>query len=98
MYDLSFGYKPDDMTPPHPDPLTSTRYSCEFWADYFCFLNGENPECFTELTENGKVLKFLREHLLYWLEVLSFIRKLLHGVLSIRKLLLAAQVSQFGLA
>ena len=78
------------MTPPHPDPLVSIRYSCVFWTDHLCFLNGENPEYSRELTNSGKVLKFLKEHLLHWLEVLSLLGKLSDGVISIRKFLLAA--------
>ena len=90
IYNLDFGFIPDDITPPRPDPLTSIRYFCEFWADHLCFMNGENLKCSRELTENGKVSKFLREHLLHWLEVLSLLGKLSDGVISIRKFLLAA--------
>ncbi|KAK0751649.1 WD40-repeat-containing domain protein [Schizothecium vesticola] len=46
-------------------------------------------ECSRELMDNGNVSKFLREHLLHWLEVLSLMRKLSDGVTSIRKLLAA---------
>ncbi|KAK0628670.1 hypothetical protein B0T17DRAFT_523403 [Bombardia bombarda] len=96
VYNLDFAVIPDDITPPNPDPLASIRYSCEFWADHLCFMNGESPEFSRGLTENGKVLMFLREHLLHWLEVLSLLGKLSDGVASIRKLL-AAQVCQFRL-
>ncbi|KAK0643034.1 hypothetical protein B0T16DRAFT_175398 [Cercophora newfieldiana] len=75
---------------PNRDPLASIRYSCEFWVDHLCFPNGENPECLRELMNNGIVLEFLRGHLLHWLEALSLMRRLSHGVASIRKLLLVA--------
>lgn len=93
MYNLDFGFKL--MAPPDSDPLIPIRYSCVFWADHLCSMNGDNPECSRELTENGKVLIFLREHLLHWLEGLSLLGKLSDGVASINKLLLAAQVCQF---
>lgn len=97
IYSLDFGFKPSDMKPPHPDPLASIRYSCEFWADHLCFINSENPECSRGLAVNGEVSKFLREHLLHWLEALSLMGKLSDGVTSIRKLLLAVKVCQFQL-
>ncbi|RYP20480.1 hypothetical protein DL767_009434 [Monosporascus sp. MG133] len=55
VYNLDFGFTPKDITPPNPDPVALIRYSCVFWADHLCFLNGENPECSRELTDNGKV-------------------------------------------
>ncbi|RYP60388.1 hypothetical protein DL771_010531 [Monosporascus sp. 5C6A] len=68
MYNLDFGFKPKDMTPPDPDPLAPIRYSCVFWADHLCFLNGEHPECLRELTDDGKVFEFLKDRFLRWLE------------------------------
>lgn len=44
MYNLDPGLKPKDMTPPSPDPLVPIRYSCVFWVDHLCSLNGENPQ------------------------------------------------------
>lgn len=88
----------DNVQVPNPDPLASIRYSCEFWIDHLCFSNGENPACSSELMDDGMVSKFLRDHLLHWLESLSLIRKLSHGVASIRKLLLTTQVCQLVLA
>ncbi|RYP37177.1 hypothetical protein DL768_010894 [Monosporascus sp. mg162] len=61
MYNLDFGFKPKDITPPDPDPLASIRYSCVFWADHLCFLDGKHPECLKELTDNGKMFKFLKD-------------------------------------
>ncbi|KAK4103749.1 hypothetical protein N658DRAFT_484613 [Parathielavia hyrcaniae] len=91
IYGLSHpGTLIDNVQVPNPDPLASIRYSCEFWVDHLCFANGENPECSRELVDNENVSKFLREHLLHWLEVLSLMRKLSYGVASIRKLLLFA--------
>ncbi|RYO79252.1 hypothetical protein DL764_010034 [Monosporascus ibericus] len=91
MYSLEFGFKPKDMTPPDPDPLAPIRYSCVFWADHLCFLNGEHPECLKELTDNGKVFEFLKDRFLRWLESLSLLGRLSDGVQSMRKLLHVAQ-------
>ncbi|RYP73127.1 hypothetical protein DL769_004288 [Monosporascus sp. CRB-8-3] len=91
MYNLDFGFKPKDMAPPDPDPLAPIRYSCVFWADHLCFLNGEHPECLRELTDDGKVFKFLKDRFLRWLESLSLLGRLSDGVQSIRKLLHVAQ-------
>ncbi|RYP20864.1 hypothetical protein DL765_002598 [Monosporascus sp. GIB2] len=91
MYNLDFGFKPKDITLPDPDPLAAIRYSCVFWADHLCFLNGEHPECLKELTDDGKVFEFLKDRFLRWLESLSLLGKLSNGVQSIRKLLHIAQ-------
>ncbi|PQE28651.1 vegetative incompatibility het-e-1 protein [Rutstroemia sp. NJR-2017a WRK4] len=89
-YALPFGFKPKDIQTPDPDPLAPIRYSCVFWADHLCSLNSESPECKTKLM-NGRVLRFLEERFLRWLESLSLLGKLSDGVWSIRKLLHVAQ-------
>ena len=89
---LDFGFKPKDIRPPDPDPLAPIRYSCVFWADHLCFLNGESSECKRELMNDERVFRFLKERFLQWLESLSLLGKLSDGVLSIRKLLCVAQV------
>ncbi|RYO78031.1 hypothetical protein DL764_010155 [Monosporascus ibericus] len=91
MYSLDFGFKPEDMTPPDPDPLAPIRYSCVFWADHLCFLNDEHPKSLKELTDDGKVFTFLKDRFLRWLESLSLLGRLSDGVQSIRKLLHVAQ-------
>ncbi|KAK4206474.1 hypothetical protein QBC37DRAFT_381060 [Rhypophila decipiens] len=91
MYNLDFGFKPKDVALPNPDPLAALRYSCVFWADHLCILNGDNPECKRELSDDGAVFDFLKQHFLHWLESLSLLGNLSEGVQSIRKLLYAAQ-------
>ena len=90
IYDLELGFKPDNMTPPDPDPLAPIRYSCIFWADHLCSLN--NSRFLGELTDDGKVFGLLKGCFLRWLESLSLIGQLSSGLLSIRKILSAAQV------
>jgi hypothetical protein len=92
MYNLDLGFKPENMTPPDPDPLAPIRYSCVFWADHLCSLNNDNSRLLGELADDGKVFGFLKEYFLRWLESLSLIGKLSNGLLSIRKILHAAQV------
>ncbi|RYP38832.1 hypothetical protein DL768_010750 [Monosporascus sp. mg162] len=94
MYNIDFGFKPKDMTPPDPDPLAPIRYSCVFWADHLYFLNGEQPECLKKLTDNGKMFKFLKDCFFRWLKSLFFLGRLLNGVQSIRKFLHIAQPDQ----
>lgn len=100
IFNLDFGFRPMDITPPKPDPLAKIRYSCVFWADHLCFENGESPACKQELTEtykqeltdDGRVFEFLKERFLCWLESLSLLGNLSDGVQSIRRLLHIAQV------
>jgi hypothetical protein len=92
LYNLDLGFKPESMTPPDPDPLAPIRYSCAFWADHLCSLNSDNSWFQGELTDDGKVIGFLKEYFLRWLESLSLLGKLSNGLLSIRKILQFAQV------
>ena len=71
---------------PNPDPLGSTRYSCVFWVYHLC-KSDKSLDRGKELSGNGAIFAFLREHFRRWLESLSFIYRLSDGVLSIRKLL-----------
>ena len=96
IYTLPLGFKPKDIRPPDPDPLAPIRYSCVFWADHLCFLNGESPKCKRELMDDGPVFEFLKERFLRWLESLSLLGKLSDGVQSIRRLLHVAQVCYDG--
>ncbi|KAK4105101.1 hypothetical protein N658DRAFT_564774 [Parathielavia hyrcaniae] len=91
MYNLDLGFKLENMTPPDPDPLAPIRYSCVFWADHLCSLNSDNSRLLGELTDDGKVFRFLKKYFLRWLESLSLIGLLSSGLLSVRKILHAAQ-------
>ncbi|KAN0087273.1 hypothetical protein V8E54_000961 [Elaphomyces granulatus] len=72
---------------PEPGPLTSTRYSCIFWVDHLCNVDEQSLDHRKEMSDDGAIFAFLREHFLHWLESLSLVYKLSDGVLSIRKLL-----------
>jgi hypothetical protein len=83
-----------DVPDPDPDPLGPIRYSCEFWVDHLCKADDQSLDHHKELSDDGAIFAFLREHFLHWLESLSLIHKLPDGVLSIRKLLHKVQVCQ----
>jgi hypothetical protein len=85
MYNLDFDFKPEDMTPPQPDPLAPIRYFCVFWAGHL--LNGNSLESKKEMADDGAVFSFLEKHFLHWIESLSLLGNLSDGVTSIRKLL-----------
>ncbi|KAK4120590.1 hypothetical protein N657DRAFT_636321 [Parathielavia appendiculata] len=51
IYDLDFGFKPRDISPPQPDSLAPIRYSYVFWADHL--LNRDSSKCNRELTDDG---------------------------------------------
>ncbi|KAL4733207.1 hypothetical protein BDV11DRAFT_175905 [Aspergillus similis] len=67
---------------PHPDPLFGLRYCCTYWLDHFL------ESGFTDMigSSEGQISGFLKRHLLHWLESLSLIGELRHGVLCLKKL------------
>ncbi|KAH6883570.1 NACHT domain-containing protein, partial [Thelonectria olida] len=81
------GFPIDQVTPPHPDPLTSTRYSCIYWVDHLCDSNPAQRKRHGEaLQDGGAINTFLREKYLYWLEALSLLRSMSAGVMAMQKL------------
>ncbi|KAL6834442.1 WD40 repeat-like protein [Trichoderma camerunense] len=87
MYDLDYGFTPENLEPPQLDRVASIWYSCLFWADHFVAGISENPEGKSALADDGEVNGFLREKLLQWLEYLSVLERLSDGLYAIRKLL-----------
>ncbi|GIJ91799.1 hypothetical protein Asppvi_010772 [Aspergillus pseudoviridinutans] len=70
IYALPYpGFESRDVTPPDPDPLAPIRYSCVFWVGHLC--KAKELGFQNELTEEGAILRFLKEHFLHWLEALS---------------------------
>ncbi len=92
MYSLKYGFKPKDIRPPEPDPLTSVRYACIFWADHLSSLDIRCSELQGELVDDGRVHRFLKERFLQWLESISLMGRLSDGIQSLRRLLRMAQV------
>ncbi|KAH0499720.1 hypothetical protein TgHK011_006895 [Trichoderma gracile] len=54
-----------DIKEPEPDPLVSLRYPCSHWLRHLCASMASFD------ASGGKVLKFLKKHILHWLEVMS---------------------------
>lgn len=74
----------EDVSTPDPDPMGPVRYSCANWVDH---LENSYPAPNNhDLVEGGLVNRFLQERYLYWLEALSLMRIIPHGVLAVRKL------------
>lgn len=64
-----------DIKTPEPDPLISLRYPCSHWLQHICdsISNSENTYNQVILNE-AKILTFMKEHILHWLEVMSLMR------------------------
>jgi hypothetical protein len=76
----------DRITRKIPDVL---QYSCIYWSDHICHkVDTTDPEVYISL---DKLVKELR--LLYWIEVLSLMGKVLVGESSLRRLLSWAKVA-----
>ncbi|KAI5861008.1 WD40-repeat-containing domain protein [Durotheca rogersii] len=76
----------DEVSIPDPDPLATVRYSCIFWVDH---LNDSVPKTGTSdkgLGDGERILAFLRNNYLQWLEALSLMQSILEGVKAIVKL------------
>ncbi|ETS03685.1 WD40 repeat-like protein, partial [Trichoderma reesei RUT C-30] len=63
-----------DISTPEPDPLVSLRYPCSYWLRHLCM----SMASFN--LSDGKLLKFLKEHILHWLEVMTLMENSLEGV------------------
>lgn len=96
IYELKLpGILIGDASIPEPDPLKSLRYACSHWLRHLHdsitdFKNSQHSNCLND----GKVLKFFKEHILHWLEVMCLMRNPSHGVPYIRKLEDLLEVSQ----
>ncbi|EXA29674.1 hypothetical protein FOVG_18865 [Fusarium oxysporum f. sp. pisi HDV247] len=81
------GFPIDQVTPPNPDPLASTRYSCIYWVDHLCDSDPVHRTRHDEaLQDSGAINTFLQKKYLYWLEALSLLRSMSEGVMAMQKL------------
>ncbi|KAH8656463.1 WD40-repeat-containing domain protein [Ilyonectria robusta] len=81
------GFPIECVSPPDPDPLAASRYSCIYWADHLCDSNPTNRNSQDEeLRDGGTVHSFFKNKYLYWLEALSLLRGMSEGVVAIQKL------------
>jgi hypothetical protein len=73
------------------DPLISLRYSCAYWIDHLIEVISASADGI--ISEDFNVASdFLREHLLHWLESLSLVGEVRHGILALKKLVHQQQV------
>jgi hypothetical protein len=64
------------------------QYACLYWIEHL-------QESGAELYDNGQVHQFLKVHLLHWLEVLSWMRRVsegIHAIASLQSIALVGQV------
>ncbi|KAH0541390.1 hypothetical protein FGG08_004154 [Glutinoglossum americanum] len=61
------------------------QYACRYWVDHL-YQVSHLQQGQISLADNGRVHKFLQDHFLHWLEGLSLMRRLSHGVMMIRQL------------
>ena len=64
------------------------QYACLYWVQHF-------RKCGAQLHDNDQVHQFLQIYLLYWLEVLSWMRKISEGILAITSLESHISVSSY---
>ncbi|PQE30882.1 hypothetical protein CJF32_00011342 [Rutstroemia sp. NJR-2017a WRK4] len=79
------GISIDQVKQPDSDPLAAARYSCLYWVDHLLDSNtrGNSND---DLKDNGSVYRFLTQSYLFWLEALSLMKSLPHGIVIVRKL------------
>jgi hypothetical protein len=75
----------DEIKAFNTDPLDQFRYACVYWADHLCEID-QSLHNEIGICDDGRIHQFLKNHLLHWLEALSFIRNTAAGVIAIRKL------------
>ncbi|KAL5087753.1 hypothetical protein Trisim1_007409 [Trichoderma cf. simile WF8] len=64
-----------DIKTPEPDPLISLRYPCSRWLQHICDSISNSEKTHNQVILNdAKILTFLKEHILHWLEVMSLMR------------------------
>ena len=77
----------------NPDPLAALRYSCVYWVDHLMESRSisQDTHAGTNLITE-KVMAFLRERFLYWLEALGLCKCTAKGLLAMRTLSTLAEV------
>ncbi|KAI1378090.1 NACHT domain-containing protein [Hypoxylon crocopeplum] len=88
IYGLEYwGLPPDEVTPPSPDPLAASRYSCIYWVDHLAECQRGSQAQYDDGFQDGGVIdRFLRRHYLHWLESLCILESVPQGILAMTKL------------
>jgi hypothetical protein len=74
---------------PDPDPFLDLRYSCTYWLDHLLETISTSADQFNQ------ILNFFKKHLLHWLESLSLIGEMQHGITVLRKVVHQQKVCGF---
>ncbi|EHK17972.1 uncharacterized protein TRIVIDRAFT_67191 [Trichoderma virens Gv29-8] len=76
IYSLEHPILIDDIHPPNSNPLDHILYSCSNWVTHLCEIYGTTDNQFSLSGLEKKILSFLKNHFLHWLEALSLTRNL----------------------
>lgn len=91
MYQLEIpGTLIDEIRTPQPDPLREVRYSCVYWVNHLWDWNETGMSLEDILQDDSQVHKFLKNHILHWLEASSLvgvIADVTHGVIKLQTLI-----------
>ncbi|KAF4812933.1 Vegetative incompatibility protein HET-E-1 [Colletotrichum siamense] len=89
IYGLKAAFSPVPERNPYPDPLAPIRYPCLNWVNHL--VHGvSSPEDFTD---DSIIHRFLKSHVLHWLEALSLMKSFPNGMEALSKLLPLIPVS-----
>jgi hypothetical protein len=70
--------------------LPKVAYACEYWIEHLCAC----PQDFNKtLSDDGKVYRFLQDHLLHWLEAMGVLQKIPEASTALQNLLSVTSVS-----
>ncbi|KAL2819381.1 hypothetical protein BJX63DRAFT_381888 [Aspergillus granulosus] len=72
---------------PDPDPLFDLRYCCMYWLNHFLEMDPASAK-------EQEIHFFFKEHLLHWLESLSLMGEVRHGILTLKKLVHLQQIRE----
>ncbi|QYS99266.1 hypothetical protein H0G86_006408 [Trichoderma simmonsii] len=88
IYNLRLpGFSVEHVSPPDPDPLASTRYSCIYWVDHLIASEHTRELSHGKIPRSEDMIStFFERRYLYWLEALSLLRSMSEGVLAMQKL------------
>ncbi|KAF2665945.1 hypothetical protein BT63DRAFT_458310 [Microthyrium microscopicum] len=83
-----YGITKQDVKRPEQakDPLAPIEYSCVYWAEHLCVVDYSDARRLEEVMKEVKLLEFLNECFLFWLESLSLLGQVAEGSRALRKL------------
>ncbi|TFB00416.1 hypothetical protein CCMA1212_007911 [Trichoderma ghanense] len=87
IYSLPYpGVKTHEVSVPQPDPLAGIEYCCMYWLRHFCDgFFGAQAVIMDDIREGvDSILTFVKTHFLHWIEILSLLRNIQAGVVSLQ--------------